>query len=193
MEPEPGGEIRSIQQSSEDADNEAVTHPLGWLIALVLLPFFIQVFRRGWSRPTDLGRFYVLFGCLLWALETPHRVTFRLPSLFILVQTLAATVLFWFACPGPRSGGWLEPGADRLPAAFERRLIRWLLVRRAWYGTTSPMAFALAAEAVVVVLFGTWLGHFVPFGYPLSVTVLVLTLGLFLVAARAWKQAGRLL
>jgi hypothetical protein len=30
------------------------------------------------------------------------------------------------------------------------------------------MAFALAAEAVVVVLFGTWFGHFVPFGYPLS-------------------------
>ncbi len=63
--------------------------------------------------------------CLLWALAIGHHQAFRSPNLILLVDTLAATVLYWFAFQRPEArSSWLEPGANRLPSRAERRLIR---------------------------------------------------------------------
>jgi len=157
---------------------------LGWLVALAMAPLIIQAFRRGWSRPRDLARFYILLGALVWGLAIAYHQAFRFPSFGLLVDTLAATVLYWFAFQRPDvRSSWLEPGANRLPSRTERRLIRWMPV----------MAPALAVEAGVVVLFGTWLRRFVGVLYPVSLTLFLLTLGLCVIAARGWKEAGRLL
>lgn len=42
-------------------------------------------------------------------------------------------------------------------------------------------------------LLGSWLHRFVGVLYPISLILFLLTLGLCLIAARGWKEAGRLL
>lgn len=151
-------------------------------MALAMAPFVVQALRRGWSRPRDLAHFYLLFGTLLWGVWIGHYGVFLLPSRWLLVATLAATVLYWFGF-ARRGARLLEPGANRPPTGVERRLIQWMPV----------MGWALFVEAVAVALSGTWLGRFVRPLYPVSVTLLLLTLGLCVIAARGWKEGGRLL
>jgi hypothetical protein len=51
------------------------------------------------------------FGALLWGLAIAYHQAFRFPSLGLLVDTLAATVPYWFAFQWPDvRNSWLEPG-----------------------------------------------------------------------------------
>jgi hypothetical protein len=115
-----------------------------------MAPFVVQAFRRGWSRPRDLAHFYLLFGTLLWGVWIGHYGAFLLPSQWLLVATLSATVLYWFAFPRP-GAQLLQPGANRPPTKVERRLIRSIPV----------IGWALFVEAVAVAVSGIWLGRLV--------------------------------
>jgi hypothetical protein len=121
-------------------------------------------------------------GVLLWGVSAAHRRALGLPSLTLLVMTLSATVLYAFASHVPGQTLWLEPGANRLPTKLERRLIRLM----------PMMAWVLAFEAGALVL-TLWLRRFVSWPFPVSVALFLLTVCLYVVAARGWRQAGRLL
>jgi hypothetical protein len=155
---------------------------IGWSAALAVVPFIVYKFKRGWSRLSDVGEFYVLMGVLFWGVSAAHRRALERPSLSLIVLALSTTVLYWSAFQSPGRTSWLEPGANRLPTKLERRLIR-LMPRMAW---------ALALEAVAVAL-TPWLRHIVSWLFPFSVALFLLTFCLYVVAARGWREAGRLL
>jgi hypothetical protein len=120
-----------VEKGLQQADTEEVARVIGWSAALAVVPSIVYKFRRGWSRLSDIGEFYVLMGVLLWGVSAAHRRALGLPSLSLLVMTLSATVLYGFAFHSPSGTSWLEPGAKRLPTKLERRLIR-LMPMMAW-------------------------------------------------------------
>lgn len=171
-----------MEKGLQQADTEEVARVIGWSAALAVVPSIVYKFRRGWSRLSDIGEFYVLMGVLLWGVSAAHRRALGLPSLSLLVMTLSATVLYGFAFHSPSGTSWLEPGAKRLPTKLERRLIRLM----------PMMAWVLAFEAGALV-FTLWLRRFVSWPFPVSVALFLLTFCFYVMAARGWRQAGRLL
>jgi hypothetical protein len=55
------------------------------------------------------------------------------------------------------------------------------------------MEWVLAIEAGVVALLGTWLGRYARPVFPVSVILFLATIGLYVFAARGWREAGRFL
>jgi hypothetical protein len=109
----PGASGKPVEKGTQQADNEVMARIIGWSAALAVVPFIVYKFRRGWSRLSDVGEFYVLMGVLLWGVSAAHRRALGLPSLSLLVMTLSATVLYGFAFHSPSGTSWLEPGAKR--------------------------------------------------------------------------------
>jgi hypothetical protein len=75
-----GTSVQPVEKGSQQAENEVVARIIGWLAALADVPFIIHKYRRGWSRPSDVGEFYALIGVLFWGVSAAHRGALGLPT-----------------------------------------------------------------------------------------------------------------
>jgi hypothetical protein len=101
-----------------------------------------------------------------------------LPNAIDLIEALAVNVLYWFGWRKRVSGSWPVPGANRLPTAFERRLIQF----------APMMEWVLAVEVGLVGLLGTWLGRYARSVFSVSVILFLATIGIYVIAARGWRE-----